>query len=123
MSWEYNFYFFYSNLSDYMDLDFLSNFIVENKEEKKVETKKDLLKFLKRIGVDTRFVSFYQKNTISIDSAIDDTVKLYVENLRFSKFSKKRRDLFNKHYPDIEVVMSSLFQKICSRSSKTLADS
>lgn len=106
-----------------MDLDFLSNFIVENKEEKKVETKKDLLKFLKRIGVDTRFVSFYQKNTISIDSAIDDTVKLYVENLRFSKFSKKRRDLFNKHYPDIEVVMSSLFQKICSRSSKTLADS
>lgn len=106
-----------------MDLDFLSNFIVENNEEEKVETKKDLLKFLKRIGVDTRFVSFYQKGSIDDIYPIDDTVKLYVQNLRFSKFSKKRRDLFNKHYPDIEVVMSSLFQKICSRASKTLADS
>lgn len=106
-----------------MDLDFLSNFTVENKEEEKIETKKDLLKFLKQIGVDTRFVSFYQKNTMSDDSVIDDTVKLYIENLRFSKFSKKRTDLFNKYYPNIEVVRSSLFQKICSRASKTLANS
>ena len=106
-----------------MDLDFLSNFVVENKEEEKIETKKDLLKFLKQIGVDTRFVSFYQKGTMSDDSVIDDSVKLYIENLRFSKFSRKRRDLFNKYYPDIEVVMSSLFQKICARSSKTLANS
>ena len=106
-----------------MDLDFLSNFTVENMEEEKVETKKDLLKFLKQIGVDTRFVSFYQKDTIEDDSIIDDTVKLYIENLRFSKFSKKRTDLFNKYYPNIEVVRSSLFQKICSRASKTLANS
>ena len=106
-----------------MDLDFLSNFVVENKEEEKIETRKDLLKFLKQIGVDTRFVSFYQKGTMSDDSVIDDSVKLYIENLRFSKFSRKRRDLFNKYYPNIEVVMSSLFQKICSRSSKTLANS
>ena len=98
-----------------MDLDFLSNFTVENMEEEKVETKKDLLKFLKQIGVDTRFVSFYQKDTIEDDSIIDDTVKLYIENLRFSKFSKKRTDLFNKYYPNIEVVRSSLFQKICGR--------
>lgn len=106
-----------------MDLDFLSNFTVENKEEEKIETKKDLLKFLKQIGVDTRFVSFYQKNAMSDDSVIDDTVKLYIENLRFSKFSKKRTDLFNKYYPNMEVVRSSLFQKICSRASKTLANS
>ena len=106
-----------------MDLDFLSNFTVESEEDSKAETKKDLLKFLKQIGVDTRFVSFYQENAISDDSLIDDTVKLYIENLRFSKFSKKRTDLFNRHYPEIEVVRSSLFQKICSRASKTLAKS
>ncbi len=106
-----------------MDLDFLSNFAVENKEEEKIETKKGLLKLLKQIGVDTRFVSFYQKGTISDDSVIDDSVKLYIENLRFSKFSRKRTDVFNKYYPDIEVVRSSLFQKICSRTSKTLANS
>ena len=106
-----------------MDLDFLSNFTIEVNKEEKVETKKDLLRFLKQIGVDTRFVSFYQKGTLSEDAELDGTVKLYIENLRFSKFSKKRTDLFNKYYPNIEVVRSSLFQKICSRASKTLANS
>ena len=105
-----------------MDLNFLSNFKVEEKEEKRVETKKDLLKFLKKIGVDTRFVSFYQKNILDENSPIDGTVKLYIENLRFSKFSRTRTVLFNKYYPDIEVVRSSLFQKICVRSSKILAN-
>ena len=106
-----------------MDLEFLSNFRAENTEEERAETKKDLLKFLKQIGVDTRFVSFYQRNCISDDAAIDETVKLYIENLRFSKFSKTRTELFNRYYPDIEVVRSSLFQKICLRASKTLANS
>ena len=105
-----------------MDLEFLSNFKVEEKEEKRAETKKDLLKFLKKIGVDSRFVSFYQKDSIDHNAPIDDTVKLYIENLRFSKFSKTRTVLFNKYYPDIEVVRSSLFQKICARASKTLAN-
>lgn len=105
-----------------MDLEFLSNFTVDEKEEDKVETKKDLLKFLKKIGVDTRFVSFYHKNSLDENSPIDDAVKLYIENLRFSKFSKTRTVLFNKYYPDIEVVRSSLFQKICIKSSKTLAN-
>jgi len=105
-----------------MDLEFLSNFTVDEKEEDKVETKKDLMKFLKTIGVDTRFVSFYQKNSLDGNPPIDDTVKLYIENLRFSKFSKTRTVLFNKYYPDIEVVRSSLFQKICIKASKTLAN-
>lgn len=106
-----------------MDLDFLSNFVFENEKNTEVETKKGLLKFLKQIGVDTRFISFYQKNNILDDSAIDDDVKLYIENLRFSKFSKKRTNLFHKYYPNIDVLRSSLFQKICSRASKTLANS
>ena len=71
-------------------------------------SKKDVLKFLKIIGVDSRFIS-YTPN------------KIYINNLRFSKFSRKRQATFNKQYPEIEVVRSSLFQKICSKSSKHLA--
>ena len=94
--------------------DFLSNFVLKDDEKELSDSKKDVMKFLKQIGVDTRFVSFFDD---------EGDIKLYIENLRFSKFSKKRRETFNKHYPDMEVVRSSLFQKICSRSSKTLAES
>ncbi len=80
-----------------------------NEEKKEFSnSKKDVLKFLKIIGVDSRFVSYTPD-------------KLYINNLRFSKFSRKRQDTFNKQYPEIEVVRSSLFQKICSKSSKHLA--
>ena len=80
-----------------------------NQEKKEFSnSKKDVLKFLKIIGVDSRFVSYTPD-------------KLYINNLRFSKFSRKRQDTFNKQYPEIEVVRSSLFQKICSKSSKHLA--
>ncbi|MFM5881844.1 ATPase [Methanobrevibacter gottschalkii] len=71
-------------------------------------SKRDVLKFLKIIGVDSRFIS-YTPN------------KIYINNLRFSKFSRKRQTTFNKQYPEIEVVRNSLFQKICSKSSKHLA--
>lgn len=94
--------------------DFLSNFVLNQDEDILSESKEDVLKFLKQIGVDTRFVSFFND---------DGQIKLYIENLRFSKFSKKRTAIFNKQYPDIEVIRSSLFQKISSRASKTLADS
>ena len=97
-----------------MDLDFLANFAKDNDEEEFSYSKKEILKVLKRIGVDTRFVSYYEH---------DGTIKLYIEYLRFSKFSKKRRDTFNKYYPDIEIIRSTLFQKISSRVSKTLANS
>lgn len=79
----------------------------EEKEEFST-SKKDVLKFLKIIGVDSRFVSYTPD-------------KIYINNLRFSKFSRKRQATFNKQYPEIEVVRSSLFQKICSKSSKHLA--
>lgn len=90
-----------------MDLMFDVSGLNEEKKEFS-NSKKDVLKFLKIIGVDSRFVSYTPD-------------KLYINNLRFSKFSRKRQDTFNKQYPEIEVVRSSLFQKICSKSSKHLA--
>ena len=78
-------------------------------EEDFTDSKKDVLKYLKIIGVDTRFVSYSPQ-------------KIYINNLRFSKFSRKRQETFTKQYPDIEVIRNSLFQKICSKSAKTLAD-
>ena len=90
-----------------MDLMFDVSGLNEEKEEFS-NSKKDVLKFLKIIGVDSRFVSYTPE-------------KIYINNLRFSKFSRKRQSTFNKQYPEIEVVRSSLFQKICSKSSKHLA--
>ena len=94
--------------------DFLSNFVLKKDEKQLSDSKKDILKFLKQIGVDTRFVSYFDDK---------DVIKLYIENLRFSKFSRKRTETFNKQYPDIEVIRSPLFQKISARASKTLAES
>lgn len=89
-----------------MDLfDMVSN----NEEESFTDSKKDVLKFLKIIGVDSRFVSYTPS-------------KLYINNLRFSKFSRKREKTFYHQYPQIKVVRSTLFQKICSKSSKILAN-
>lgn len=77
-------------------------------KEEFTASKKDVLKFLKIIGVDTRFISYTPQ-------------KIYINNLRFSKFSRTREATFNKQYPEIEVVRNKLFQKICSKSSKQLA--
>lgn len=90
-------------------MDSIFNFAIEMDEDEFTTSKKDVLKFLKIIGVDTRFVSYTAE-------------KIYINNLRFSKFSRKRQFTFNKEYPGIEVVRNSLFQKICSKSSKVLAD-
>lgn len=80
-----------------------------NDEKEEFSTsKKDVLKFLKIIGVDTRFISYTPQ-------------KIYINNLRFSKFSRAREATFMKQYPEIEVVRNKLFQKICSKSSKHLA--
>ena len=90
-----------------MDLIFdISKLTSENDEFS--DSKKDVLKYLKIIGVDTRFISYTPK-------------KIYINNLRFSKFSRKRQETFNHQYPNIEVVRNSLFQKICSKSAKSLA--
>ena len=90
-----------------MDFIFdVSNLASEN--EKFSDSKKDVLKYLKIIGVDTRFISYTPE-------------KIYINNLRFSKFSRKRQETFNHQYPDMEVVRNSLFQKICSKAAKSLA--
>lgn len=89
-----------------MELIFNISSIAE--EVKYTNSKKDVLKYLKIIGVDTRFISYTPQ-------------KIFINNLRFSKFSRKRQETFNKQYPKIEVVRNSLFQKICSKTSKTLS--
>lgn len=71
-------------------------------------SKRDVLKYLKIIGVDTRFISYTPE-------------KIYINNLRFSRFSRKKEATFKKQYPEIEVVRNKLFQKICAKSSKHLA--
>lgn len=78
-----------------------------SEEEKFSDSKRDVLRFLKIIGVDTRFISYTPE-------------RIYINNLRFSKFSRTREKTFNKQYPKIEVVRNSLFQKICSKSAKNL---
>lgn len=90
-----------------MDLMFDISGLASEKEEF-TSSKQDVLKYLKIIGVDTRFISYTQD-------------KIYINNLRFSKFSRKREAAFKKQYPEIEVVRNKLFQKICAKSSKHLA--
>ena len=91
-------------------MDFIFDVSGLTKEEDEFsDSKKDVLKYLKIIGVDTRFVSYTPS-------------KIYINNLRFSKFSKKRQETFKKQYPNIGVVRNSLFQKICSKSAKALSD-
>lgn len=90
-------------------MEFVFDFVKIDEDENLTDSKEDVLKFLKIIGVDTRFIS-YTPN------------KIYINNLRFSKFSRKREKTFYKQYSDIEIIRSSLFQKICSKSSKVLAN-
>ena len=93
-----------------MKMDFIFDVSgLTSDEESFSNSKKDVLKYLKIIGVDSRFISYTPS-------------KIYINNLRFSKFSRKRQETFNKQYPKIEVVRNSLFQKICSKSAKTLSD-
>ena len=74
-----------------------------NNEEKIV------IKYLNILGVDTRFISLYKNN-------------IYINNLKFSKFSRKKEDDFKREYPDMEVTRSKLFQKICVKVSRTIKD-
>ena len=91
-------------------MDSLFTLVTAVEEEKFTDSKEDILKFLKIIGVDTRFVSLTDN-------------KIYINNLRFSKFSRSREKTFYNQYPEIRVVRSSLFMKICSKTSKVLSAS
>lgn len=69
---------------------------------------KDLVRFLQKIGVDTRFVSITSS-------------KIHINNLKFSRFSRKKEELFKKNFPEVDVIRSKIFQKICMRASRNLA--
>lgn len=49
--------------------------------------------------------------------------KVYINNLRFSRFSRRREERFLNRFSDFKVVRSKIFQKICMRASKVLSDS
>ncbi len=68
---------------------------------------KIIIKKLNKIGVDTRFISLYEN-------------EIYINNLKFSKFSRKKEDEFHEYYPNIKVKRSKLFQKICIKVSRTI---
>ena len=69
---------------------------------------KDLLKFLQKTGVETRFISIIES-------------KIFINNLKLSRFSRKKEEEFLSAYPEIEVIRSKIFQKICTRASRNLA--
>jgi hypothetical protein len=47
--------------------------------------------------------------------------KVYINNLKFSRFSRKKEELFKKSFPEVDVIRSKIFQKICMRASRNLA--
>lgn len=72
-----------------------------NSEEKLI------IKSLNKLGVDTRFITLYKN-------------KIYINNLKFSKFSRKKEEDFKEEFPQMEVIRSKLFQKICIKVSRTV---
>jgi tRNA(Ile)-lysidine synthase TilS/MesJ len=72
-------------------------------------TNKELAKFLQIIGVDTRFVSIMGRH-------------IFVNNQRFSRFSNKRQETFIKKFPNYSIIKSKIFQRICTRASRILAN-
>ncbi len=71
---------------------------------------KDVIKFLHQIGVDTRFISIIDEHIL-------------INNQRFSRFSNKRQETFIKKFPSFSISRSKIFQKICTRASRILANS
>jgi len=70
----------------------------------------DELRFLGKIGVDTRFLSVHNFN-------------IFINNQRFSKFTRQRQEQFLRNYTGYTIHRSGLFQKICTRVSRVLASS
>jgi hypothetical protein len=70
----------------------------------------DVIKFLHQIGVDTRFIS-----------VIDNHI--FINNQRFSRFSNNRQETFIRKFPSFSISRSKIFQKICTRASRILANS
>ena len=71
---------------------------------------RDVIKFLHQIGVDTRFISIIDEHIL-------------INNQRFSRFSNKRQETFIRKFPSFSISRSKIFQKICTRASRILANS
>lgn len=71
---------------------------------------REIVKHLSNLGVDPRFISIYDKG-------------IYINNLRFSRFSRRKEELFLNRYQDWKVIRSKVFQKICVRASRVLSQS
>jgi len=69
---------------------------------------RDMVKFLQKKGVDTRFVSVMEN-------------EIFINNLKLSRFLRKKEEEFLNVYPEVKVVRSKIFQKICTRASRYLA--
>lgn len=71
------------------------------------EDKRKIIKTLNKLGVDTRFISLYEGD-------------IYINNLKFSRFSRKKEEEFHQLYPEMNVIRSKLFQKMCIKVSRTI---
>ena len=69
---------------------------------------KEVIDFLAMIGVDTRYISLYKKS-------------IFINNLKFSRFSHRREELFLAKHPDYQIIRSKIFQKMCIRASRYLS--
>lgn len=71
---------------------------------------KEILNFLRNIGVDIRFISLW-------DGFI------FINNLKFSRFSRRKEELFMDKFPQWKVIRSKVFQMMCIRASRVLSKS
>ena len=71
---------------------------------------KGVLECLDNIGVDNRFISLWNNF-------------LFINNLKFSRFSRRKEELFKAKFPKWTVVRSKILQKMCIRASRVLSKS
>lgn len=71
---------------------------------------REILNFLRNIGVDIRFISL-------LDGFI------FINNLKFSRFSRKKEEIFMSKFPQWKVTRSKIFQMMCIRASRVLSKS
>ena len=72
--------------------------------------KNDVLECLDNIGVDNRFISLWNNF-------------LFINNLKFSRFSRRKEELFKAKFPKWTVVRFKILQKMCIRASRVLSKS
>lgn len=71
---------------------------------------KEILNFLRNIGVDIRYISLWDRF-------------IFINNLKFSRFSRRKEELFMDKFPQWKVIRSKVFQMMCIRASRVLSKS